>query len=144
MFALASIRCCCATVFTVLAKRSGVLLDGTGGGGLESGLGGSSDVSLAGDVAYRRGIELDRVGESPFVERVVMLGRDARGPLIYEIRSLLGRAGSAGGDVTVVDMERRFLLRTAEGLMGCSGLNTSGDGDAPALCIEDLNQEHKT
>ena len=73
-----------------------------------------------------------------------MLGRDARGPLIYEIRSLLGRAGSAGGDVTVVDMERRFLLRTAEGLMGCSDLNTSGDGDAPALCIVDLNQEHKT
>lgn len=82
------------------------LRDGTGGGGLESRLPDSSEgVTPEGDDVNTRGTGLDHWGDMP-LERVVIVGRDEREPLVGDFRSRLGRAGRAGGGEKVVDTER--------------------------------------
>ena len=77
----------------------------------------SPGVSLDGDEENTRGVGLASDEEPPMAS-VVKLGREARGPLIGDLPPLLGRAGREGGDSTVVETERMFLLRVTGELVG--------------------------
>ena len=106
-----------------------MFLYGTGGGGRRSELPGSSiSVSLDEDEGNVWVVELESDEELP-LDDVVALGKDARGAL--EI--LLGRAGREGGDITVVEAERIFLLRMTGGLGECPDPKCSGDADVASL-----------